>query len=415
MSARAFLFFASLATVAASPLRAAETADPADFLRVVAESPSLAAAARRVQAAEERIGAAGLLPDAEAEGMLSQMNGPMGERNDMYEVNLRQPLPRKGERSAQRERARAAVAMAEADYAVLAGEIAAETAMALAEAAGAEAKVKCIEAQIARLDAVLRAIEIRLSTGTAAMGGTRLADRLTIQTRLAAMQLMIEDDRRMAADALAAARGRLGLAPDAPLPAFAAPQPGEIDPAVAPSVRLAAARAQDADAMRQMAKAGANPMTSVGLRFERERTAMGNEDTVGIAFMSELPWRGRRASRAEIKAADAERLAAEADASSASYRIKSALAKAERAERLAETARRLSAQTMARLDAEYDALIRAASAGNPGESTVLLTVELLEKATDAELKVIEAEQAARTARAELWQHLPAERFPRPIR
>ncbi len=247
------------------------------------------------------------------------------------------------------------------------------------------------------------------------MGGARLADRLAVQTRLAAMQLMLEEDRRKAADALAEARGRLGLAPGAALPDFAAPQPAEIDPAAAPSVRLAAARTQDAEAMRQMAKAAANPMTAVGLRFERERSAMGNEDTVGVAFMSEFPWRSRRSSRSELKAADAERLAAQADATSAAYRISSAVARAERAERLAATARRLSRETMARLDAEYDALIRAASAGNPGESTVFMTAELLEKATDAEIKVIEAEQAARVARAELWRHVPVERFSRPAR
>lgn len=414
MFPRALILLVGLASAATS-LPGAEPADPADFLRTVAASPSLAAAARRVEAAEERVGAAGLLPDPEAEGMLSQMNGPMGERNDMYEINVRQPLPKKGERAAQRDRARAAVAMAEADYAVMAGEIAAETALALAEAASAEEKINCVKTQVARLDSVLRAIEVRLSTGTMSMGGTRLADRLTIQTRLAAMQLMIEEDRRMAADALAEARGRLGLAPEAPLPAFVTPQPQEIDAASSSTVRLAAARGQDAEAMRQMAKATANPMTAVGLRFERERTAMGNEDTVGVAFMSEFPWRSRRASRAELKAAEAERLAAQADASSATYRIKSAVSRAERAERLAEVARRLSSETLSRLDAEYDALVRAASVGSPGESTVLMTVELLEKATEAEIKVIEAERAARMARAELWRHVPVERFPRPAR
>ncbi|MBA4137358.1 MAG: hypothetical protein C0518_08600 [Opitutus sp.] len=415
MLPRAFSLFAFTLLAAASPLRGADESDPAEFLRAVAASPSLAAAAQRMQAAEERVGAAGLLPNPEAEGMVSRMNGPMDERNDMYEINLRQPLPKKGERAAQRDRARAAVAMAEADYAVMAGEIAAETAMALADATSAEAKIQCVEKQIARLDSVLRAIEVRLSTGTMNMGGGRLADRLTIQTRLAAMQLMIEDDRRMAADALAEARGRLGLSPDASLPKFFTPQPGEIDAAASSSVRLAAARSQDADAMRQMAKATANPMTAVGLRFERERTAMGNEDTVGVAFMSEFPWRSRRASRAELKAAEAERLAAQADASSATYRIKSAVSRAERAERLAEIARRLSSETLSRLDAEYDALIRAASVGSPGESTVLMTVELLEKATDAEIRVIEAERAARLARAELWRHVPVERFPLPTR
>lgn len=384
-------------------------ASSAEFLRAVTAAPSLAAAARRINAAEERVGAAGLLPDPEVEGMASRMNGPMDERSTMYEVNFRQPLPKRGERAAQRDRARAGVAMAEADFAVMAGEMAADTAMALAEARSGEDKIKCVEAQITRLDAVLRAIEVRLST-TAAMGGTRLADRLTLQTRLAAMQLMVEEDRRMVADALAEARSRLGLAPDAPLPPYATPAPGDIRVDDAATVRLAAARGQEADAMLKMAKASANPMTALGVRFEQERKAMGNDNTLGLAFMSEFPWRSRRASRAETKAAEAERAAARADASSANYRISAAISRVERADRVAETARRLSAETLKRLDAEYDVLIRAASAGNPSESTVLMTVELLEKATEAEIKVIEAERAARVARAELWRYVPAEQF-----
>ncbi len=261
----------------------------------------------------------------------------------------------------------------------------------------------------------LGAIEARLATTTSGMGGSRLADKLTLQTRIAAMQLMVEEERRMIGDALAEARGRLGLAPDAPLPAFAVPAPAEIDAASAPTVRLAAARAVEADAMLKMARATANPMTALGLRFERESTAMGDDDTFGIAIMSELPWRGRRTSRAQAKAAEAERIAAQADGSAATYRISSAIARVERAERLAASARRLSDETLTRTQAEYDTVIRAASAGNPGESTVLMTVELLEKATDAELQVIAAERAARVARAELWRYVPVERLPRPVR
>lgn len=162
--------------------------------------------------------------------------------------------------------------------------------------------------------------------------------------------------------------------------------------------------------MAGMAKAAARPMTAVGLRYERERTAMGNENTVGVALMSDFPWRSRRAARAELDAASAERAAAQAEASSATYRIRAAVARAERAARLAESSRRVSADTLARLEAELGAFLRAASAGNPGESTVLMTVELLEKATDAELQVIAAEQAERTARAELWRYASAAQF-----
>ena len=44
---------------------------------------------------------------------------------------------------------------------------------------------------------------------------------------------------------------------------------------------------------------------------------------------------------------------------------------------------------------------------------MLQTVELLEKATETELQVLQAELAVRLARAELWRYLPADRFSPP--
>ncbi len=406
-----------LALLAALPVAGLAQGDnpansQADLLRAVTEAPALNAAARRTAAARERIDSSGRLADPELEGMGSRMVGPMNERATMWEVNVRQPLPKRGERAAERDRARAAVLMSEADYALMAGEMAADTAMALAEAQGAEARVLLLEAQIARLDPVLRSIESRLATT-----GGRIADRLTVQSRIAAMQLMIEEERRMAADALAEARGRLGLRPDAPLPAFAAPDVSEINPDNAAIVLLAAARTTEANAMIKMAQASANPMTSVGVRFEQERRAMGNDNTVGIALMTDLPFRSRRYARADVRAAEAERSAAETDATAARYRITAAITRVDRAERLAATARRLSSETLARLNAELDAMLSSASVGTAvmGESTVLQTVELLEMATDTDLQVIRSDTAVRTARAELWRYLPTNRFPNPNR
>jgi hypothetical protein len=82
----------------------------------------------------------------------------------------------------------------------------------------------------------------------------------------------------------------------------------------------------------------------------------------------------------------------------------------ERAERLADSARRLAADTLGRLDAEYEALLGATGVAGPAESSVFQTVELLEKATDAEMQVVQADLAARVARAELWRYLPADTF-----
>jgi cobalt-zinc-cadmium efflux system outer membrane protein len=182
-------------------------------------------------------------------------------------------------------------------------------------------------------------------------------------------------------------------------------------------VLLAAARTTEANAMIKMAHASANPMTSVGVRFEQERRAMGNDNTVGIALMTDLPFRSRRYARADVRAAEAERSAAETDATAARYRITAALTRVDRAERLAATARRLSSETLARLNAELDTMLSSASVGTAvmGESTVLQTVELLEMATDTDLQVIRSDTAVRTARAELWRYLPTNRFPNPNR
>lgn len=403
-----------VALLAALPatFRAQPTGTPehrSDLVQAVVSSPALQAAARRSTAARERVGAAGRLADVEVEGMGSRTIGPLDERATKWEVNVRQPLPRRGERDADRARAQAGVTLAEAAYAALAGELAAESAIARAEADAAEARARLYENQIGRLQAVLGSVEARL-----AAGGGRIADRLLVQSRVAAMQLVIEEERKTAADALAEARARLGLRPEAPLPGFAAPAPKEIRTEEAATVRLAAARTAEADAMGQVARTAANPLMSVGVRLERERRTLGPEHTAGLAFTTELPFRGRHYARAEIRAAAAERAAATSDADAARYRISSALTRVERAERLAATSRRLSEETVARLDAEYDALVRAAGVGSggvTGDSTVLQTVGILERVADAGLQVIRAEAAVRTAHAELWRHVPASQFP----
>jgi outer membrane protein TolC len=342
--------------------------------------------------------------------MGSRVNDAMGANRTMWELSVRQPLPKRGERAADRERALAVVTMAEADYALLAGDVAADVAMALAEADGADARAELLSSQLTRLASALAAVDARLASGLA----PRLSDRLTVQSRVAAFQLQLEQTHRTAADARTSARGRLALAPDAPLPAYAAPAATEINPADSATVAVATARIAEANAMGKMARASAAPMTSVGVRFERERSSMGNTDTVGLALSSELPWRNRRYARAEIRAAESDRAAATADATAARHRISSTLARVERAERLATTARRLSAETQSRLDAEHEALTRSLSVTGMGanESAVLHAIDILDRSTETQLQIIEAETSARATRAELWRYLPADRLVR---
>lgn len=410
---RSLLLLASAATCLAQPAPPAPSSPGlAPLLEVVVRAPASEAARKRIDAARARTSSAGRLADPELEGMASRVNADaMGENRDMWELTLRQPLPRKGERAADRERAAAAVSLAEADYALQLAELAADVAATLAEAEGAQARARLISSQRERLQLALQTLDTRLAAGV----NVRLADRLTIQSRLAALQLSAERLEREAADALAAARGRLALLPDAPLPAFAAPQPADITASDSATVALAQARVAEANAMGRMARASANPMTSVGLRLERERSSMGNEDIVGLAFSSELPFRSRRYSRADLRAAEAERAAAQSDAIAARHRISTTLARVERAERLAASARRLAAETEQRLAAEHDILSRAVSVGaNTGgmssENAVLHAVEILEKSTETQLEIIEAETAAKSARAELWRHLPVTRL-----
>lgn len=380
----------------------------ADLVTAVTRAPALTAARARVEAANARLGASGKFPDPTLEGMVSRRNTPT-ENMPMWEVTVRQPLPKSGERAADRERAQAVLAMASAEFAVMAGEMAADTAMALAEAATAQHRLDTLAAQIDRTVRVLSTIDARIATGQG-----RFGDRLALQTRIAGMQLMLERERRMNADALSEARGLLGLRPDIPLPAFAAPATADIDPEHAPALSVAEAKTAEARAMARMARASAKPMTAVGLRFEREQERMGNNDTVGLSFMTELPWRGRRYARAEERAAQAEATAALADADTTRYRIVAALSRVERAERLAEVSQRLAQETHRRLDAEYDTLVRSAGTSAMGnDSSVLMILEVLEKTTDAQLQAIDAEGSALVARAELWRYSPAHRFPSP--
>lgn len=374
------------------------------LITAVAHAPAMAAARQRVEAARIRVESAGRLPDPEVEGM-GMRTSDSGPNANNWELNLRQPLPRRGERAADRERAGAMVQAAEAEFAMLAGELAAETAAALAEHDGAIQRIQLLEAQTRRLESVLQSIDVRLGGGA----GGRIGERLTVQTRIAALQLAVEQERRTAADADAEIRGRLGLAPGAPLPAYQALAATEIDVTAAPALQLASARTANAQAMSKMARAGANPMTGVGLRLERSRSGMGNEDMIGLAFMAEIPWRSRQYARAEVRAADADRAAALADGEAARHQIASAITRAEHAERLAAVSRRLGAESRTRFDAEYDALSR--TAGLPGEgSSVLEAVEILEKSTDIDLQIIEAEITARRLRADLWRYAPAGRL-----
>ncbi len=376
----------------------------ASLASAVHDAPALHAARERAQSARARLAAAGRLPNPELEAAYSQARAPSDGQYPMWEISLRQPLPKAGERTAEKARASAQISLAETDYAVIAAGTAADTALALAEADAAQARLQLWETQISRTESIIAVFDARLASGSG-----RIADRLALQTRVASLRLLIEQESRTADDAQSAARALLGLQPSATLPAYSAPTASEINPEAPVALALAAARGGEAAALARIARASARPMTSVAVRFEREEQSMGNMDTVGVAFTTELPFHSRGAARAETSAALAEERAARAEGEAARHQARSALARVERAERLAASTRRLADETLARIDAEYDSLVRsvgAVSGPDGGAPAVILVLELLERQTDAQLQVIEAGLAARVARAELWRHVP---------
>jgi hypothetical protein len=385
----------------AGPARAA--AGP-DFTAALAGAPALAAARHRLDAAQLRAGTRGRLADLELEAMGTSLRDPgLGGRREAYELTLRQPLPRPGERASDRTLGATATRMAEAELAAAAADLAATVAGLLAEALAARERSAVNLGQAARLDAALGGLEARLT----ASGTTGLAERLALQSRRTALRLAAAEDARAAADAEAEARTRLGLAPEAPLPAFAAPDPASIQPAQTAAAAVARARAADAEAAARFARTSTAPATAVGLRLERERMGTGFLNGVGLVFSTDLPARRGETARAEARAATAERQAALAEEDVSRRQARADLDHAARAAAFAEESRRLAAEITGRLEAEHEAVNRAFAAARPGQDSALLhALDILDRTTAVRLQVITAEAALRARQAALWRHVP---------
>ncbi len=377
------------------------TTEAATLEESVLQSPAVAAEFRRFEAAQHRLDASGRWADPELEGMYSERRMP-NETNPMWEVNLTQPLPKAGERTADRERAMALRAMAEAEWLMSAGMVAAESASALAEWDAAQQRCALLQDQLEKTERVLSAVQTRLGAG---QGG--LNESLALQSRLTTLRLDLEKEQFMAGEAERMARQLLGLDAAASLPAFAAPEPERIDPASAPEMKRLAAQQDEARAMQAMARAEGRPMTAIGLRFEREEAGDGDEDTVGVALMTELPWNSRRSARAEASAAEAEYAATSAGTEVLQRRIEADRTRALRLNDLAERTRATVAENLQRLDREYDAWIESTgTAGSMDASSVLMLIDLLERRTMLHMQAIDADQADMAGRAVLWKYVP---------
>lgn len=403
-SATVMLGRGTLAGVALSGWLCAESAEALSpqerFLAAVRRAPVVAAAAQRVDAERWRVEAAGRWADPEVEGMAAQStSSSSGER---WELTVRQPLSRSGERSADRQRARANAGLAEAEYGELSADLASELAAGLAEAAAARERVRVMQQQRERLQVAKGSVESRLS----AAGRARLADRLAIESRLTALRLEEVREERRAIDAEMSVRADLGLADADLLPDFAAPTLAQLDVAHSPAQMRVEARVAEADAAARLAQTATAPATSVGLRLERERTMQGRDDMAGLMFSTDLPFQRRRSARIELRAVDAMRAAAVREAEAVASRARAAVARWERAVSTLTLVRQLTRETRERLQGQQDALLRAVGVGGgEADSPILSLVDLFDQQSELDRRLIEVEAEARIAQAALWRYV----------
>jgi len=364
----------------------------------VAAAPSVRAAGQRVFAAEQRLRAAGQWLDPSIEGMFSTKQ-MQSESMPMYELSMKQALPRKGERSSQKSMEAAALSQARAELYALAGELASDLSWALSEAENAKKRSELLENQLKQIDQAATALKTRLSTG-----GGALPEELALQARRSALQLQLEKEQVSRLDALDNARSLLGLGKEEALPFWAAPLPREIIPELSPALQQTHAKAEQARAMAAMARAEAKPMSSVGIRFERERASGWDNDTIGIGFMTEIPYWARKRSQSLTRSAGAELKASAMDREATLQRITSLQHRAERVIALSQATSRRSEETLCLLEAELRAFVLDAGTAK-GAASILMFLELLERQYETQMQAIDAVAAAREARSQLWRHV----------
>jgi outer membrane protein TolC len=386
-------------------LGAAAATDRQPLLDAVRDAPMVRAAGYRTAAAEAGGAAVGRLPDPELELMYSRVSTPM-DSFPMWELTVRQSLPKAGERGAQRAMAQARTDMAEAERVAMAAVLARDVALMLIDEQRAAQRRTLLEEQYGRMRALLDALETRI--GTAAARG---AERLMVQARLQAMRRMIEQEVAMAADAADAVRGMLGLPPASQLPPLAVPALDSVRAAGSARHGLTLAQRDEAQAQAAMARASGRPMSAVALRYEREDERTGRMQSRGIALMIEIPWQSRAVAGARGREAHAAEAAAIAEAEALDFELGAILAQAQRAEQLVATTRGLVAETRRQLDGEYAALVSSAGSGEAGMGIpILMLLEIFERDLEAQLQLIADTAAAQQARARLWLFAPSAWF-----
>ncbi len=373
-------------------------AESPGFIATLAQAPVLAAARERVVAERQATGAAGILPDPRLGVAVGQDRPRAGERGNRLEVSLEQPLPRWGERDGARLAAQAAILRSEAEFALLAGEQAADITAMLAETAAWQASIALRQAARTRLDGVIATIQTRIASGGADSGAL-----LALTTRAEALTLAHDDAERRATDAAAEARARLGLPPTATLPEATFPTLAAGELPASPLALRAAAAGAEAEADHQTALARGRPETSVGVSWEREQLGRdGESDLVKLLVSVSLPVQPT-AFAARAEAAQARARAARHELANSRWLAASLRARAERATGQAARAMQVAANLETRQGAEFARLCQQIASGGDGFAQAL---DALDQLTEAKQQALDAALIRDQARADLWRIAP---------
>ena len=362
-------------------------------------APAVAAAKLRLQAARERLRLSGVLPDPMV--TVEYMRVPVLGMDGIM-VELEQPLPRWGERDAERATANATITMAVSEYAAVRGRTMSAVQTALIERRAAIESVH-LERDIAQRARVLAEVLIRSGV---ASGKSSVREPLALETRAAAAEVMAAQDERMAADAEGMANSTLGLTLGAVLPKISTPDPSGIDPLYAPEVLIAIAREFMAAGDERMARSRSRPMVAVIGRWRQ----VGEEDDSsyeGGLRVSVPLWSNAYAGG--ISAAESTRMAAHHDRSSALFEATEMLARVRRTRAQAALTKHWAEAAVIRLDSELDVLAAESAAGKAGATIMLF--DRFDQLAEARRSIITAEADADRACASLWILAPATTLP----
>ena len=362
----------------------------------IAHAPRVAAARMRHEAARAAANAAGVLPDPMLDAQYMRMPD-----DSMYGfggmVELGQTFPRWGERDGMRAMAAAEVAMADADLAMVRGDILARLAMYHAQARAAQAKASAYRENARRAENLAELI----AKSAAATGGARLAEVLTLHSRAQTLEVTAREAQIAAADALGRGRALLGLPLSAEVIDPGLPEVAQVDVTRNPRLRLAMAAHLQAQAQLIIASSRSRPEVGVRAGWQREGREAYDEYRVGVSIAIPVrpsAWRG--AEEAALRRQDA----ADLDAAGANAEADELLARVGRAGEQAVRARVVANDTKQRLGLELETLASGAATGEQGSTAMLF--ERLDMLANTEVMAVMAEADAAMAAAELWMLMP---------